>query len=81
MANNDTIDEELFLLKKGKKNKRCQLKTKGCETNMSCGCNRNGDCCGRSFEKKCYECGYEIEKGTETVVDGKNYHKRHAPKH
>jgi len=46
---------------------------------MSCGCSRNGDCCGESFEEKCYECGYEIEKGTETVVDGKFYHKRCAP--
>lgn len=40
---------------------------------MSCGCSRNGDCCGESFEEKCYECGYEIEKGTETVVDGRAY--------
>jgi hypothetical protein len=47
---------------------------------MSCGCNRNGDCCGESFEEKCYDCGYEIEKGTEKVVDGKTYHKRCAPK-
>jgi hypothetical protein len=46
---------------------------------MSCGCSRNGDCCSNSFEEKCYECGFEIEKGAETVVDGKSYHKKCAP--
>jgi len=47
---------------------------------MNCGCSRNGDCCSNSFEEKCYKCGYEIEKGKETVVDGVFYHKRCAPK-
>jgi len=49
------------------------------KSNMSCGCSRNGDCCSDSFEERCYECGYEIEKGTETIVDGKPYHKKCAP--
>lgn len=38
---------------------------------MPCTCGENEIKC-----KICYNCGYDIEYGTEIVIDGKEYHKR-----
>ena len=46
--------------------------------NVGCGCGRDGECCGESFELKCYDCTCEIEKGKETFINGKPYCKRCA---
>jgi hypothetical protein len=44
---------------------------------MSCGCGRNNnDCCGEIKELVCYNCGRDIEKGSEKIIDGEIYCKR-----